>query len=273
MVELGEAQCFYVITLAIAVIYSDSQGAIFNGAENFPSIIKNQSVTLFVVYMASLPMITVQLSLRYVSMDSVYTLFFTTLATALAGVAVTLKEKDISTDQARRMFMQDRALEECGGNPSLRALCDRTDATSLRISRPSSDIWTALGVLACLWCLKLLQGRFSKIERLCSGALTTNGKSERSASAKALLFIRVLVWLCPQLCSAVLLAAHLFFVCLTFVNLARISGEMKSSYDDGYLPWNLGQVVAMLVWVPMLAKYTYAILCKFHFFRIAVTPY
>lgn len=43
---------------------------------------------------------------------------------------------------------------------------------------------------------------------------------------------------------------------------AIIGLDIDSSSDSQRLSWNMGQVVAVLVWVPVLSKYLYAIFCK-----------
>lgn len=123
MTEFAEAQCFYVIALTIAIIYSDTQGATFNSTVNYQSIFLNQDMGFSIVFCASTPILIVQFCLIRIFMDSIYNLIFSTTALVLSGVTAISLWHTTSSDMVATKFWKEKVLEECGGAPSLRTFC------------------------------------------------------------------------------------------------------------------------------------------------------
>lgn len=267
MAEFSEAQSFYVIAITAAAIYGHSQGAILNGADNYPSLTLNQNITSSIVFCAFLPVLIVQICLQQVSMDSLYSLIFSTTAILLAGAASTSTDRIPSMRQIRTMFSKDMNLEECGGSPSLRAFCQGSEYSDgswndTRLKNvgfgPPSFIWASTVILCYLWYRKLFRRRLHPRGRSSFGGMVRKARLNK-IPPKAMVKL-----LSRRLISAVfLLAAQMFLLALIVLNLRHIISEIIASYSQDYdRPWNLGQVIALLAWVPVLAKYLYTLICK-----------
>lgn len=271
MAEFSEAQSFYVIAITSAVIYVHSQGAIFNGAVNYPSLILNQNITASIVFCAFLPVIIIQISLRRVSMDSLYSLIFSTTAVLLSGAASTSTDRIPSMEQIRTMFSKDNDVEECGGGPSLRALCEDPEYdshsshgswsnTELKYVHAPSPyfIWASLAILCYLWYLKLFWRRLHPRGRSSFGGIVRKARLNK-IPPKAMVKL-----LSRRFIPAVLLiATQVVLGVMMSWSLRDIIGEIIASYSQDYdRPWNLGQVIALLAWIPVLAKYLYTLICK-----------
>lgn len=268
MVDFAEAQFFYVIAIAVAVIYADSQGAIFNGADNYPSVVLNQSITGFIIYSAYQPIIIVQLSIHRVSMDSIYTLVFSTTALVLAAVAATLTEAPPSIERFRAMFSKDRGLAECGGHPSLRAMCAPTTDPSrgllgVSLAAPSYFAWVCVGVLVYLWYLKLLRRRSYKWAQSSFDSVLARARRTDGFWAKALPILKKCLSVVRAAFKLLLFVFQIRLAISTVYSFNIIINEVKGFSDTDYdRHWNLGQVVALLAWVPVISKYTYTLICK-----------
>lgn len=127
LIELHEAQCFFVLAISIASLYAQNQPADFNGADSWESLLQNQILLVQLTNRAIFPIFLVELMLPWFtdSMASVYSLSCSTLAVTMAGVTLT-QLTDFDTDRVHRMFSGDEGLEECGGRPSLRTFCLHT---------------------------------------------------------------------------------------------------------------------------------------------------
>jgi hypothetical protein len=267
--DFSEAQSFFVIVVAVALIYADSQGVSFQGADNWLSVRLNQQTGSLISLYSSLPTVLVQVALGLTSMDSVYSLVLTTAAMVLAGVASTLTEEDPDVTKIREMLIMDEAtvgLPECGNNPSLRALCNGDGYSSFAMSRETYgalSVWPWLLLLGYLWFYKFrrcLRQKarllFDHLQQAAEGSVV---------KTMTLLILRRLVWIWDTIVMPFMLPlAQLFLVMMTANGISGIFSEIKdSSQFSSDRSWTLGQVVAVLVWVPVLSKYIYTLLCKF----------
>lgn len=267
LAEFSEAQCFYAMFIAIAVIYADSQGATFNGATNWPSVSVNQEETNFVSLFGFVPILLVQISLQRASMDSVYSLVISTAAWILIGVAGVATEKPLTISRFHNMMKKDGMalhLEECGGNLSLRALCDGLGVGILFIDE-SSYVWYWSPMLLYLWCVKSRE-HLLRMGRLFFAALINKASKRRNVAwTKAILALKKHLWFWRRFITLFLLYfAYCYLLYMMVFLVVLVVQVLRASYgDDSDRPWGLGQVIALLVWVPVLAKYLYTLVCKF----------
>jgi hypothetical protein len=83
--------------------------------------------------------------------------------------------------------------------------------------------------------------------------------------AERLLALKKYTWFCGRVVGQVIImcaCGYLLVIMGFFISMC--SNQVKSSYgDDSDRPWGLGQVISVLVWIPVLAKYIYFLACKF----------
>lgn len=271
-VEFAEAQCFYAIAILVAIIYSDTQGAKFNGAANYDSVDLNQEIAHFIAFCASIPILIIQLCLFRMSMDSTYSLVFSTAALVLSVVPATSEWGMPPPDTVRNMFSKDKGLHECGGTPSLRASCsaftERLHDTTYKIAKATaiyaSGVWACVLMLVALWYLKFLHRHLARSARSTYHLLMTKAEKHGTFWIKALLILKHVLLAARVVARMLVLFSHSLLLFLLLCSFRIIMEEVtESSNADADRPWNLGQVIALLAWIPVLAKYIYMLLCKY----------
>jgi hypothetical protein len=264
--EFSEAQAFFVIAIAVAVLYGKSQGAAFYGADNIASVRNNQRESNMIVSSCTVAIVLVQISLHHFSMVSFYSLIICTIAVLVASLACTIESGQTTVDGLWYWFEKDGGLDGCGGHASLRALCDQDDAASSLVDgtpMPSyvAIAWAMFAVMLYLWCLKFSKrpGHDKGQSRLAQN-LSPEGGKKRRRSGGFLPLKRVLrsVWWILKL---VMVFVHAFMV---YMVSAMIFNFTPRRIENPGLrgEWNIGQLVAMLVWVPVLSKYLHSLMCK-----------
>lgn len=256
LTEFHEAQCFFIFATSVALIYAQKQPADFNGAENWQSLVDNQALLSILGLSGAAPLVLTQLTLHRLSMSSVYSLTCSTLALIMAGVAMT-QLKEFDADRVHHMFRQAEGIEECGWSPSLRTFC----ATSYEDQKKSVvQIFPWLALLFVLWWIKiesmLSKGRGSYPARAKKQHLEDVFALSRRATATE--WTKDIVPRFVHLCIPVAHGIIVFIVIRNLDYLRSSLGQGPSGEDE----WNIGQIIAMLIWVPVLAKYLYTVLCK-----------
>lgn len=285
MAEFAEAQNFYVIAIVVAIIYSETQGANFNSASNLESVRLNQDMTFKIAFCVSLPILIIQICLFRMSMDSFYSLVFSTTAIVLSGVPATSSWRIISPETLRTMFSKDRALKECGGGPSLRAFCVDLGGESRFSSEPpyylawvtaswGSGIGISAILMGHLWYQKLFRRPLAYSARSTYRLLMNKARTHGSFWMKVLLLLKHILLTARVVMKILLLLLHVALVWLLFCSCLIIAKEVTESLNaDTDRSWNLGQVVALLAWIPVLAKYIYMLLCKYLLYSLFIDLY
>ncbi|KAG9250697.1 uncharacterized protein F5Z01DRAFT_753379 [Emericellopsis atlantica] len=265
--DFSEAQSFFVITIAIAIIYGDNQDASFNGAHNWLSVNLNRHNAFSLSWYTPIPITITQVVLGLTAMDSIYSLVLSTTAMVLAVVASVLTQSQPDVSRVRDMLTKDKTIvrfPECGNNPSLRAFCgtNGNDGPSIgEIDPPGLPlVWPWLVLLGFLWYFKL-RHRLRSMARLQLQHLQQRAQGS-TAKTRTLLFLGRMVWLFEAfLIRFALPVTLLILLFMTITVLASIQRDIKDSSSSGSnLSWTLGQVVALLVWVPVLSKYFYTLI-------------
>lgn len=273
--DFHEAQCFFIFATSFALIYAQRQPANFNGADSWESLLLNRVFIARLVQSGALPLLLTQLTLHRLSISSVYSLVCSTLALIMAGVTATQLTK-YHVDRVHDMFKNESGLEECGGHPSLRIFClERSHLDEAEIDPESIFLWLIL--LLVLWCFhirsflaefaasllgKMFGGR--KMTRARTMPLRDMFSTSRRATAGewAESFYSLMAappWLLGLCIDMGILATHGFIVYTMIENLGElVKSLVEVLHSDG--DWNVGQVIAVLLWVPVLAKYLYTIL-------------
>lgn len=269
LADFHESQCFFIIAVSIALLYANGQPASFNGAENWESLIINQDYINLIASAGALPPILTQLSLHRLGMDSVYGLLCSTVAVLMAGVTLT-QLLVLRAEQVWVMF-QDKhkqGLDDCGGNLSLRTYC--TENPWPGTSRPSMT--RILPWLSVLGLLGLLKARSLILERKDRpGPRKGNNSPDQPSSDREGALLALLrkragggFWVSKigramkvilSLCQATLVGFVIYYIAAMGI---RSSTDAYSASST----WNVGQVIAVLVWAPVVARYLYTVFCE-----------
>lgn len=253
LADFQDAQCFFVAAVSIAVIYTtQTRSAQFTGAGDWGSMIQSQRFASQLGKAGLISIVLTLWSLQRRSMDSVYILLCSTIAGALAAVS-SLQMEVIDAHYVRELLRNDGdAIDECGGNPALTSFCAILNARRYA-EGPDYETICALAALALICCDKI--GLFL-LKRQCLH------RNFRGAGA----FDNVIFRFSPAtLKSTRLVVSTIFTLFQAFIAvlvIMRIMEMHNVEYRTNGAAWNLGQVIAMLIWVPVLAKYIYTVLCK-----------
>lgn len=270
LADFHEAQCFFITAVSIALVYSNNQSASFNSAENWQSLGINQDHIQAITSAGALPLILTQLSLHRLGMDSIYSLVCSTTALIVTAVSVTqLKEFDAT--KVYDMFSDNKGLEECGGHPSLRTYC--TTKWFRLGSRPMEMIFPWLSIIAILWCLKV----FSLLSKKADQARSQQNDGDKSQTFfhrwSKLMYsfrnkkVRATTWgsvtkMTLNILLSVAQVVLMVFIIVQMVGLVKMQLEVSGAVDVEDSMWNVGQVIAVLVWAPVMARYLYTLFCE-----------
>ncbi|KAF4969000.1 hypothetical protein FSARC_3654 [Fusarium sarcochroum] len=262
LAELHEAQCFFVVAIEIALINASSRSAIFTGAENWQSLLWNRDSIQFLAGMGAWPIILGQISLRRAQLDSMYYLLLSTLALVLAGVAAdTAANPD--PDRIYKMFQGQNVLEECGGHPSLRTFCVEERDGLYWYTFPAGSIYAFLGLLAILWWIKLWS--------IMSNTAWYSKKHE-SLLKRQSVALDWTKWTMIKLAHFAICVAEAGAIACICFGLAVIRAPLLNLLLRGETgTWSVGQLVAVLIWAPVISKYAHLVIRKFNFLASRTT--
>lgn len=252
--DFHEAQCFLVAATSIAIIRArDTGSAQFAGSKNWASLNINESLAAGLGVRGIFSVILTQLILQRLSMDSVYSLLCATLASILAAVQ-TSQQQTFTATRVHQLFDNDgQGLDECGNNPPLTAFCGSEFSGTFGARETNfATVWSIMASsLTLLWCYKIgpslvkLEGIQRKIWRIKMGD-SVDFRTPEGAVIAAKLF----VWIGFT-------AFQILLAMLLIVN-----GAYNHDLYWGSATWNVGQVIAVLIWAPIFAKYLYTLICK-----------
>ena len=285
LADFHEAQCFFVIVMSIAIIHAqDQQSAVFSGSDSWESLILNQKLLSILNAIGPLPLMLTQLAL-YSSQSklSVYSLLCSTLAVIMAGVSSTqMQTLDVNEVQEQFRDTDDSDLSAvCFAKSSLRRFCinpyadGRPGGQDVQVSFPAITFpWLiAIGVL---WLIKL-KPRFSamlgirdktlhKGNTFASASTSKQATARRSAGVMARWILRLGIP-CTQLWLVIYIIANIPFLAMDD-SLRRVFYKVPFSFVRDFvwptsdIDWNIGQIITLLVWVPVLARHFYTLMCK-----------
>lgn len=249
LVEFQEAQCFLTLAVQIALWYAISEDAVFNGAQNWATLANTQAVFFTLATVGEACVIVTQMSLRRFGMDSMYTFILATVTTIIAS-SVTSRALNRSWEEVRGMFSNVNLLPECGGRSSIRTYCmgSMYDEFNEFTLWPLYFHYIALGIL---WLKKILRvsadlfGPEWFIKRFRRFPKTTK-------------VLRLVGFVVPKIATSCLLVSESLMLAMIGLGVASIKRSFESIL--GAELWNVGQIITMLVWAPVVAKYLYLLL-------------
>ncbi|KAF2095264.1 hypothetical protein NA57DRAFT_59999 [Rhizodiscina lignyota] len=246
LAEFQEAQCCFITAVQIAVLYASSQSAVFYGADNWQSLVNDLSAVQMLAIAGAQSILLTQINLRRAKLSSVYSLVLATVASVLAYVVLE-RATNPNNDQAYRIFAGQHPIDECGGNPSLRTFCLKQE----------SEFYSALhwmlpqaALLALLWGNKLW--------------VETTGTTWYKKRLNKLSYTKqeTIAWT-ERICSVVVTlyfaGEEIFTVYL--LETSMLGSMISDTFALRSLPqWSIGQVIAVLVWAPVLSRYLYLVI-------------
>lgn len=254
-IDFQEAQSFFVLAIQTATLLTFSRFR----THTDPKIqyIVSTNTTYNMAVNGVLPVLFFQVCLQGKKMRSWYTVSLTTLCVVLSFVC--LKNNPRPFRETFGDLVASSRTDECGGNPHLKTMCyyfrwkGNGDFSLLELTQPILPVHILeiliLPVLIVDHILFLLSEQAQD-----SGPRWADAKPLRRAHD---------VW--ARVRAAVWLALRLVMLAFMFIYLATI---LKLLYRlpsfSGF--WSFGQIVALVVWAPVVWKYAYFSIGKVIFY-------
>ncbi|KAL6864572.1 hypothetical protein J3F83DRAFT_142663 [Trichoderma novae-zelandiae] len=252
IVELQEAQCFFISAVQIGLLYAASQPAVAP-SDKWQSFITNRLLMRDLTIIAVLPLLLNQITLYKLQLSSYYSLSLCTLALIMSFVttqASVLAGLDID---AICYWTWSYRSKPCGDKPEVTAFCRFRYYDGARIDQPEFLMSVAATALGLVW--------FKKLWTEVAGTLWL-GNYAQSVSNKEVLLLLQMIQLGRLLTSIFILVSEVIFIRYMVLNL--ISLFYLLDYISGFLlapvSWSVGQIVSVLVWAPAVSKYVYLLM-------------
>lgn len=256
LADLHEAHCFFLIGLQVAGLIVTSGNISWLGTFTFYSLPASQEAIDSLATFGLYSMLLNQITLRRLRIGSTY---YLVLGTLVVGFVFAAQHVSFSEDIVVSKITTDypSVVSECGNMMSLRLHCPGDGFSSMSFKplyySRSMQYGIAVAILVTLWFSKI----FEKAPHRCFGdkrgfnQLTRNNFPRIIASKTASVFF--------VLC-------ELYFVIYLGWNTSYAIGEIQGSanvYNQEKVgTWNVGQVLAVLAWVPVLSKYCYILISE-----------
>lgn len=192
--------------------------------------------------------ILTQTSLRRARLNSVYNLALSAVALVLATTAVS-KTTDLTADEAYRVFRGLNHILECGGNTSLRSLCAQYGRYILS-PLPPGFIYLCVVSVITTWLFMFvdLVPKMAWADQMYR-RLTPRQRRTYRKMMGVLYAVDYLLFV----------GFDGFIISLLLTSLTSLGALQKRVGAD---EWGIGQVIAVLIWAPVLSKYLYLIICE-----------
>lgn len=277
--QFQEAQSFLIIATSVAFLFAMDQPVKIGGATSLAEVVLNLSDMKSYALAGAFFLAVTQTALSWLGKQSRYNLVFATVANGFA-VAVLLKTMRID---AARLYQDLKGSDKRGGNfagdVSLRTMCsssekhysvwptmDATRNLAIFLAVFFSRFWVERGLF---WVLEL----YAEVKKG-KNQSTGDSKSRSVTFLWTLLTVFVSLMALPGIVVLLLTTVTLLVpVIFSLFSLGDLIRQFKEQTGSGWiqmgpvgsepLSWTLGQVIAVLVWVPVIAKYLYSLMCKF----------
>ena len=267
LIDFQEAQCFFLIAVQIAVIFATHQGFRFHAGSTMFSPDQNRSSAYELATLGMYLVCLVQITLRRLRVDSTYSLLLSTLVTGLATATLANGLSRALMKDTLASLQEHNAVEECGAYGSLRFQCvgETVDGAADTYSSTGEQLQTSLSSyisLALVWGIKLSR---EVARRGIGRRIRSSHAWFRSAGChRTLIYLRALV-------DVGMLALEIWLTLSIAITASILFGSMTDSVASGSQDgisdnpgtrdsWNTGQILAVLVWAPVLLRYAYALI-------------
>lgn len=275
VIDFQEAQCFFLIAVQIGILFATNQGSEFHANSTMFSLEENRRAAHDLASLGIALVCLVQMTLCRLRVDSTYILLLSTFVVALATATMEWGFNREHMATIVSSLQESIPVEQCGELGSLRFQCSGETAF---VGTGMHYIWSGghqsanqarvamsyLG-LVLVWAIKISR-------ELSSRACRRDMKRYQRLSAWTRR-LSVQVWV-PVVASIIQFGLEFWLAFTVVVNLDSLI-QHAGSYvdyvdDDGdsskaYLStqsWDIGQIIAILVWAPVLFRYMYVLLRK-----------
>lgn len=266
LVEFQEAQCFFVLVVQIAALMGNSNYTLFTGADSsWFGFLQDQNSAGLLAVCGVMPVPLTQLALFRANLSSVYTLSLALVATILSIVTchsmTIVGDFSIEADKLLDLFRDVNHLKECGDRTSPRTFCGTLE--DARDALPGGGLvlgygfLTSTGISIVLSLLLVLTIADAVATRF--GALVE--------SIRDVVGERGIVWLRAGR-DFIVVGCELVIVVAIGFGLHDQRSLYKWVYEASN--WGVGQFAALLIWVPVVSKYLYLVVCKWSLYLNSV---
>ncbi|KAI3318291.1 hypothetical protein HD806DRAFT_317365 [Xylariaceae sp. AK1471] len=259
--EFQEVQLYFVGSIQVASFISfnpDNPNTSSANSNSFGSALLSSAIINILGVNGAYTILLCQVGLQRQGMHWWYIFVLMTTVFALAQAIVAKGQSLLpSTEVLFDKLEDDHAIPACGGNPSPMTYCQPplSFTAALTTGAEGRHIFTIIGSLAYagLFLDQLsyaFPGWISTISNKCK--ISSNKSRAVGLLSRAWPWIRHAYWF--SISVLLFLATLLYFaILLEVVPQAGIGDSTK---------WTFGQLIAVLVWAPTIAKYIYFSICK-----------
>ena len=266
LVEFQEVQIYFTAAVQIATLASfdpDEDDNIGANNSSYAAVILNSGLAALLNITAMAGILLVQCCLQRAHMHWWYTFFLMTLNCIMAAIIFARRSSLMPpADLLWEEFRADAPLPLCGNNPSPMTFC-----------RPSRDTrfldnnitgWIACGLGSIAWIGLLVDQLASTVPNKFPAVLTRMRNLDRRGilqRKKLWGMMTTVYWLVEPLL--------LFMALFHFSVLGLIVEDIQFGTAGS---WSFGQIIAVTVWAPTIAKFIYFNVCRLpsSFLRITV---
>lgn len=250
LVEFQEVQGFFVASIQFATLFvfaSDDKTAMLSSTSSFGEAVLNVEVVQMLSINGVLPVLLIQIGLMRLGVRWWY---MTSIVVGVFLVALLIATKSLMPDYDTlwAYFKESGPIDMCGGNPSPMTYCfNSLDGLNAVLQRMNSGL-----ELGCVTASVLLLDQVWH-------TLNGNNRLDHALDEWELrnclvLFLRrrvrrgfvALLWFCVEFGLLIYVGIYLKAV----VEVLKVVG-MDSSY------WTYGQIIAVMMWAPVVGKYIY----------------
>lgn len=260
--EFHEVQCYFVISIQLATqlnFNSAEPKAAGNSSTSFGEAIFNSEASIVLSITSIPPVLLTQFLLQRAGMHWWYT-FIAMSATVLMAVITYNRQAVlmVSTDGLWQNLVQEQAVSSCGTNPAPIVYCGLFDDLGFT-TMGTIPIYVCCLVGLVTWVGLLvdqiaftIHHKFPLVERKVRllGCVARSSQTYKQDRVR-----RWLVGAFFTFADAILVFNLTMYVVLLAIAIGETDvNDLRS--------WGFGQVVAVMVWTPTVAKYFYYLACK-----------
>lgn len=264
--EFHEIQCYFIASIQIATLLNfnaENPSSAGNKSGSFAEAIFNSETSIVLSIASIAPVIFTQFGLHRAGIHWWYT--FATMTVTVALAITIYARQDIvmvSPDGLWETLVSERAVSSCGMNPAPIVYCGISDDPGFTtMDAYPVYIGSLIGLVA--WVVLLVDQVACTIRARFPSASTKEKNDSRILAWAARLsergkHSRVGRWLVALF---VPLADLILFGNVAMYAILLALTIRETDLND-FSSWGFGQVIAMMVWTPTMAKYFYYLLCE-----------
>jgi hypothetical protein len=261
LVEFQEVQCFFVIGFQIATALTFSNEAAFLASINsFGSAIINSQEVPYFALSCIIPVLLVQAELHRTGLRWWYLTGLVIVSGMLTGVVHMFGGYyGIRFDVLWTYMKKTIPVDTCGGNPSLMTYClDLSIIDDMTIDGVP-PVWSSIFP----WLLVFLLQQIAWTARRQPSFWNAKGLARRIRgwNERSSVFRHCHLFLWPLGTNMLWIGLTAWVLVLAFLHSSFLS-QIARAIDMSRDSWTFSQIVAVLVWVPNLAKAIYFCICE-----------